>query len=98
MEPTTFRLDTEPCTDAPMTLTEPDPLLASSVNGTEDSVAMSTLPYPAEAIQSRRGTPTSATRPLWVAAMTAARMLLRRIALRYAVLNARRIITGPTRV
>jgi hypothetical protein len=40
-EPTTFRLDTEPWTDAPMTLTEPDPLLASSVNGTEDSVAMS---------------------------------------------------------
>jgi hypothetical protein len=56
-EPTTFRLDTEPWTDAPMTLTEPDPLLASSVNGTEDSVAMSMLPDPAEAFQSRWGTP-----------------------------------------
>ena len=57
IEPTTFRFDTEPCTDAPMTLTDPDPLLASSVNGTEDWVAMSTLPDPAEATQSRRGTP-----------------------------------------
>ena len=57
MEPATFRLDTEPSTDAPMTLTDPDPLLASSVNGTGDSVAMSILPDPAEAFQSRRGTP-----------------------------------------
>jgi len=57
IEPATFRLDTEPCTDAPMTLTDPDPLLASSVNGTEDPAAMSTLPDPVEVTQSRRGTP-----------------------------------------
>lgn len=57
MEPVTFRLDTEPWTDALMTLTDPDPLLTSSVTGTEDSVAMSILPDPADAFQSRRGTP-----------------------------------------
>ena len=56
MEPATFPLETEPWTDAPMTLTDPDPLLASSTNGTEDSVAMPILPDPAEAFQSRRGT------------------------------------------
>src|SRR5215204_4127308 len=56
-EPTTFRFDTEPCTVAPMSLTDPDPLLASIVNGTVDSVETSTLPDPAEATQSRRGTP-----------------------------------------
>ena len=48
MGPTTFRFDTEPSTVAPMTLTNPDPLLASSMNGTEDSVTTSTLPDPAE--------------------------------------------------
>lgn len=57
MEPATFRLDTEPCTAARMTLTDPDPLLASSVNGTADSVTMSILPDPAVAFQSRRGDP-----------------------------------------
>jgi hypothetical protein len=44
MEPLTFRFDTEPCTVAPMTLTDPERLLASSVNGTEDAVTTSTLP------------------------------------------------------
>jgi hypothetical protein len=57
MEPVTLRLDTEPCTEAPMIVTDPDPLLASSVNGTEDSVTMSTLPEPVETTQSRRGMP-----------------------------------------
>jgi hypothetical protein len=40
-----------------MTLTHPDVLFASSVNGTEVSVAMSTLPDPAETAQSCLGTP-----------------------------------------
>lgn len=57
MVPATFRLDTDPCTDEPTTLTEPDLVLASSVNGTEDSVAMSRPPDPVEALQSRPGTP-----------------------------------------
>lgn len=57
MEPLTFRFNTEPCTVAPMTLTDPDRLLASIVNGTVDSVEMSTLPDAVEAIQSQRGTP-----------------------------------------
>lgn len=56
-EPATFRLDMEPSTGAPMTLTDPDPLLASSVNGTEGSVAMSTPPEPVDTKQSRRATP-----------------------------------------
>ena len=57
IEPTTFRFDTEPRTVVPRTLTEPDPVLASSVNGTVDSVAMSMPPDPEKAFQSRWGTP-----------------------------------------
>ncbi len=35
MDPSTLRLVTVPCADAPITLTDPDPVVASSVSGTE---------------------------------------------------------------
>ena len=55
-EPTTFRLEMEPCTEAPVIFTE-DPLMASIESGTDDSVTISMLLDPADATQSRPGTP-----------------------------------------
>ena len=55
--PTTLRLDTAPRTDVPVTLTEPERVLASTRNGAPESIAKSTPPDPVDASHVFPGVP-----------------------------------------
>ena len=57
MSPTAVRFVTAPCTDAPITLTDPDPLLRSRANRADPAASMSMPPDPLDTIQSRCGSP-----------------------------------------
>src|SRR5262245_53909433 len=67
--PVTARFETLPLTVPPLTCTEPDPLVASSVTGGL-ATATSMLPDPVETAHWRPGVPSTVIRPLRLAAVT----------------------------